>query len=63
MKDSKMKIKKITTGYVVQVFDTDGKFLSQEFVASDSSDYETEDGDNVDDGDLQDLYHPFNMEQ
>jgi len=63
MNDSKMKIKKITTGYVVQVFDPDGKFLSQEFVASDSSDYETEDGDNVDDGDLQDLYHPFNMEQ
>jgi len=63
MKDLNMKIKKITTGYVVQVFDTDGKFLSQEFVASDSSDYETEDGDNVDDGDLQDLYHPFNMEQ
>jgi len=63
MKDLNMKIKKITTGYVVQVFDTDGKFLSQEFVASDLRDYETEDGDNVDDGDLQDLYHPFNMEQ
>lgn len=63
MNDSKMKIKKITTGYVVQVFDTDGEFLSQEFVASDSSDYETEDGDTVEDGDLQDLYHPFNMQQ
>jgi hypothetical protein len=63
MKDSNMKIKKITTGYVVQVFDTDGEFLSQEFVASDSSDYETEDGDTVEDGDLQDLYHPFNMQQ
>jgi hypothetical protein len=63
MKDLNMKIKKITTGYVVQVFDTDGEFLSQEFVASDSSDYETEDGDTVDDGDLQDLYHPFNMQQ
>ena len=58
-----MKIKKITTGYVVQVFGTDGEFLSQEFVASDLSDYETEDGDDVQDGHLQDLYHPFNMEQ
>ena len=63
MNDSNMKIKKITTGYVVQIFGTDGEFLSQEFVASDSSDYETEDGDDVQDGHLQDLYHPFNMQQ
>ena len=44
-----MRINKITTGFVVQVFDTDlGRFISQEFVAGDQVDYEDEDGDPVD---------------
>jgi len=34
-------INKITVGFVVQVFDTEkGKFISQEFMASDDTTYE-----------------------
>ena len=38
-----MIIKKITVGFVVQTFDTEtGKYVSQDFVAGDQVDYETE---------------------
>jgi hypothetical protein len=46
-----MLVKKITTGFVVQVFDTDlGRWVSQEFVAGDDiqTEYEGEGGDPVD---------------
>jgi hypothetical protein len=44
-----MKIKKITTGFVIQVFDTDTqKYESQEFIAGDQVDYEDGNGDCVD---------------
>ena len=40
-----MLIKKITTGVLVQAFDTETRtFVSQEFVAGDRVDYEDEDG-------------------
>lgn len=36
-----MLINKITTGFVIQTFDTEkGKYVSQEFVAGDQVDYE-----------------------
>ncbi len=36
-----MKINKITTGFVIQTYDTESqKWLGQEFVAGDQSDYE-----------------------
>jgi hypothetical protein len=44
-----MIINKITTGYVIQQFDTEKqKFVSQEFVAGDEVDWETEVGQPVD---------------
>jgi hypothetical protein len=46
-----MFINKITTGFVVQVFDTEKQqFVSQEFVAGDQIDYEDADGNPVDSG-------------
>ena len=51
-----MLLKKVTTGFVVQTFDTEKqKFVSQEFVAGDQCDYENEDG--VED------YLPYDMVQ
>jgi len=44
-----MKIKKITTGFVIQTFDTDtGKYVNQEFVAGDQVDYENQKGVTLD---------------
>lgn len=43
-----MIINKITTGFVIQRFDTDlQKFVSQEFIAGDQTDYETQDGSEI----------------
>lgn len=40
-----MLVKKITTGFVIQTFDTKTrKFTGQEFIAGDQVDYETETG-------------------
>ena len=63
-----MIVKKITTGFVVQTFDTETKkFLSQDFVAGDECDYENEDGDAVDSNLLEvndeEVYLPFDMVQ
>jgi hypothetical protein len=63
-----MKIKKITTGFVVQTFDTFiGKFISQEFVAVDDCEYENEEEEIVDSELLEvngkEVYLPFNMIQ
>ena len=61
-----MLINKITTGYVVQKYNTEtGKCESQEFVAGDECEYETEDGDNfnVDDSETELEYQPYEMIQ
>ncbi len=70
-----MLINKITTGFVIQVFDTDTKkYVSQNFVAGDQVDYESTDGQTpIEDGDLEkynfgpdaenEPYLPFDMLQ
>lgn len=61
-----MIINKITTGYVIQTYNTDtGKCESQEFVAGDECEYETEDGDSfdVDDCEAELEYQPYEMIQ
>lgn len=56
-----MIIKKITTGFVIQEFDTDlQKFVSQKFVAGDECDYEDEDGTAVEPCNQ---YLPYDMVQ
>ena len=46
-----MLIRKITPGFVVQTFDTDlGRWIWQEFVAGDQTDYEDASGQPVDSG-------------
>ena len=57
-----MKIKKITTGFVIQTFDTkEGKFVSQEFIAGDDVSYETEQGEAVSPDWLNGAYLPFEI--
>jgi hypothetical protein len=63
-----MLINKITTGFVVQVFDTEkGRFVRQEFTAGDQCDYEDKDGEPVDrkllETDGKEAYLPFDMVQ
>ena len=55
--------KKITTGYVVQMFDEHGQCVGQEFTASDDPvEYETPDGMTLEDSEeLEGLYHSFDM--
>lgn len=54
-------VKKITTGFVVQEYDTDtGKFVSQDFVAGDQVDWEDEDGNAIPE---EDAYLSFEMVQ
>ena len=64
-----MIIQKITTGFVIQNFDTDAQnFTSQEFVAGDQVDFEI-DGDAIDSIEFEDKlvdhsgYLPFEMVQ
>mgnify|MGYP003343097949 CR=1 FL=1 len=60
-----MKINKITTGFVIQTFDTEkNEWVSQEFVAGDTVDYETEHGEVIDSGHSffeNEPYLPFDM--
>jgi|SaaInlV_130m_DNA_2_1039683.scaffolds.fasta_scaffold58362_2 hypothetical protein len=57
-----MKVKKITTGFVIQEYDVDAKeWISQEFVAGDQVEWEDENGESVDSVD--DAYLPMNMVQ
>jgi hypothetical protein len=50
-----MILNKITIGYVIQSYDTDKrKFVSQEFIASDDTAYETADGDEINQKDFED---------
>lgn len=62
-----MKIRKITTGWVTQTFDTDiNDWVSQEFFAGDEVNWEDENGETIateDVGDALDNYLPFNMVQ
>jgi len=56
-----MIVKKITVGFVVQVYDTEtNKYTSQEFVAGDQVDFEDEYGKAVD---SISAYLPFEMVQ
>jgi len=54
-------VKKITTGFVVQQFDDDGKFQGQTFVAGDQVEYEDENGDSIDPE--VECYYPMEMKQ
>jgi hypothetical protein len=65
-----MLVNKITTGFVIQVFDTELKrFVSQEFVAGDDCQYEDRNGDAVDgkaleagvEAGVKEAYLPFDM--
>lgn len=55
---------KITHGYVKQTFNDAGEFLSQEFIAGDEVEYETEDGYGINQDDMPLAgreYQPFDM--
>lgn len=65
---------KITTGFVVQLYDNNGIPTSQEFVAGDEVDWEAIDGELIDydkamslfnlpDGQKTEFYLPFEMKQ
>jgi hypothetical protein len=57
--------KKITVGYVIQVFNNAGEFVSQEFIAGDDVSYECE-GDGINCMDMPlggNEYQPFDMVQ
>jgi len=56
-------VNKITTGFVIQEFDDNGKCIHQEFVAGDQVDYENDLGEKVEVGYDTDLFHPFEMVQ
>lgn len=62
-----MILRKITTGFVIQYWDTKkGCFTEQEFVGIYQCEYETEDGEPIfeeDHLDLYDAYLPFDMVQ
>jgi len=61
-----MIVNKITTGFVIQKFDTEtGEYLSQEFIAGDQVDYENEVGEPTDQSLMPtpEPYLPFNMVQ
>jgi hypothetical protein len=53
-------ITKTSDGYVEQVFDDNGKCISQRFVAVDSVEYTDEDGEIIE---QRDFYYPFDMAQ
>jgi hypothetical protein len=57
-----MKVRKITSGFVVQEYDTElREWVSQEFVASDSVEWEDENGEYIDM--VNTSYLPFVMVQ
>ena len=63
-----MILHKITTGFVVQKFDSEsGRCLSQEFVAGDQIEWEDQTGNTIENGkygiDLEGLYFPAEMKQ
>jgi hypothetical protein len=59
-----MIVNKITTGYVLQQYDTEkGEWICQEFVAGDPVIIENIDGEVVDCDEIKDKYLPFTMLQ
>ncbi len=59
-----MRFVKITEGWVEQIFNDAGEFVSQEFHAGDQCDFETEDGDPINSEQMPLVgreYHPFDM--
>ena len=55
-----MIVQKITSGFVIQQFDTElNCFVSQEFVAGDDCDYEDEEGEAVDCEDVMPSPEPY----
>ena len=57
-----MIVNKITTGFVVQIFDTEkNTCIGQDFIAGDQVEIENEYGESIDGTDLP--YHPFTMVQ
>lgn len=58
-----MIVKKITTGFVIQYFETETqKFLSQEFIAGDEVEVEDLEGNSLDEDEVSE-YLPFDMVQ
>lgn len=61
-----MLFNKITHGFVTQVFNDAGECISQNFTAGDDVDYETEDGDPINEMDMPkggNEYQSFDMIQ
>jgi hypothetical protein len=59
-----MKVNKITTGFVIQTYDTEtGRCVEQSFVADDQVDYEDQNGDPVGWQEQPEAYQPFDMVQ
>ena len=59
-----MRVHKKTTGFVIQVFDTEtGRCVEQSFVAGDDVQYEDECGEPVDWREANGAYQPFEMVQ
>ena len=62
-KEYQRMIHKITSGFVVQKFENN-KFVSQEFIAGDQVEYETPNGEQVEEEEVENLpYQPFDMVQ
>ncbi len=55
-------MKKITTGFVIQTYNDNGKCTSQEFIAGDQVDWETDDGQPIE-APGNEEYQPFDMVQ
>jgi len=51
-------IRKITTGYVIQWFEENGRFISQEFMAGEQVEWENNEGEPIS---AKDWYEPFDM--
>jgi len=57
-------VRKITNGFVVQVFNEETrKIVDQEFISCDEYEITTLDGEVLDSASYEDLYHPFNLEE
>ena len=59
-----MKVNKITTGFVIQTYDTTtGRCVAQEFVAGEDVKYEDKHGESVDWEEAPEAYQPYEMVQ
>jgi hypothetical protein len=62
LRRKKMRVHKITTGFVIQVFDAEtGRCVEQSFVAGDDVQYEDLNGNPVDWREAKGAYQPFEM--